>query len=129
LVDAVGEQAPDTWGVWVEPEHAMALCELLEEGHSIKLHDLIMNPAKGESHLAIVPIMLSRGAEKMMLPDLNTSIKLGDRILCCGQDAAKSTQKFLINDIRSMHYMVTGYEMPDTLIGRWLYKRKNKTVA
>jgi voltage-gated potassium channel len=128
LVEQVGEQVPDTWGVRVEPSHAVALTELIEEGKTIRLNHLIMNPAKGETHLAIVPIMLRRGIENILLPDLNTEIKFGDRILCCGLDSAKSTQRYLINDIRSMNYLVTGEELPDTLIGRWLHARKQNSA-
>ncbi len=124
LVAAVGEQVPDTWGVRVEPDYAIALCTLLEEGHHINLTHLILNPAKGEALLAIVPIMLVRGEQRILLPDLNMEVKVGDKILCCGQDSAKSTQKYLINDIRSMSYLVTGKELPDTLIGRWIANRR-----
>jgi voltage-gated potassium channel len=124
LVAAVGEQVPDTWGVRVEPDYAIALCTLLEEGHHINLTHLILNPAKGEALLAIVPIMLVRGEQRLLLPDLNMEVKVGDKILCCGQDSAKSTQKYLINDIRSMSYLVTGKELPDTLIGRWIANRR-----
>ena len=123
LVAAVGERVPDTWGIRVESAHALALCQLLEDGETVKLNHLIMNPGSGETHLAIVPIMLVRGEEKIMLPDLDTEIQMGDRILCCGQDSAKSVQKYLINDVRTMSYLVTGKELPDTLIGRWLSKK------
>ena len=124
LVMAVGEQAPDTWGVRILPTHASAICTLLEQGHTIKLHHLTMNPANGEEHLAIVPIMLVRGDEKILLPDLNMEVKPGDRFLCCGLDTAKSTQNFLLNDIRNMSYLVTGLELPETLFGRLLLKKK-----
>lgn len=123
LVSAVGERVPDTWGIRVEPAHALALCQLLKDGVTVLLKHLIMNPGSGETHLAIVPIMLVRGEEKIMLPDLETEIQLGDRILCCGQDSAKSVQKYLINDVRTISYLVTGKELPDTLIGRWLSKK------
>ncbi|OYZ10310.1 MAG: potassium transporter TrkA [Methylophilaceae bacterium 17-44-8] len=124
LVMAVGEQAPDTWGVRILPTHASAICELLAQGHTIKLHHLTMNPSNGEEHLAIVPIMLVRDDEKILLPDLNAEVKLGDRYLCCGLDTAKATQNFLLNDIRNMSYLVTGLELPETFIGRLLLMKK-----
>jgi Trk K+ transport system NAD-binding subunit len=122
LVTAVGERAPDTWGVRVETESALAICQLLEQGEKVSLRHLIMNPASGEYHLAIVPIMLVRDNKNLLLPELDVEVKKGDKILCCGLDSAKATQKFLINDIRSMSYLVTGKELPDTLIGRLLSK-------
>lgn len=120
LVAAVGEKAPDTWAVRVEPEHASAVCQMLAEGETIQLKHLILNPATGDKNMAIVPIMLLRNASTIMLPDLDCSLALGDRILCCGEDGAKAVQRFLVNDIRSMNYLVTGRELPDTLIGRWI---------
>jgi hypothetical protein len=124
LVMAVGEKAPDTWGVRILPTHASAICQLLEQGHKIHLHHLTMNPANGEEHLAIVPIMLVRDDEKILLPDLNMEIQPGDKFLCCGLDSAKATQNFLLNDIRNMSYLVTGLELPETFIGRLLAKQK-----
>jgi voltage-gated potassium channel len=123
LVSAVGERAPDTWGVRVETECALAICQLLEQGVKVTLRHLIMNPASGEYQLAIVPIMLVRDKNNVLLPELDAEVKLGDKILCCGLDSAKSTQKYSINDLRSMSYLVTGKELPDTLIGRLLTKK------
>jgi len=54
------------------------------------------------------------------LPELSTPLQIGDRILCCGLDQAKSIQRFVMHDVKTMHYMVTGSEMPETWIGRWL---------
>lgn len=124
LVMAVGEKAPDTWGVRILPTHASAICLLLEQGHTIRLQHLLLNPANGTEQLAIVPIMLVRGDEKILLPDLNTEVQLGDRYLCCGEDSAKATQNFLLNDIRNMSYLVTGLELPETYIGRLLSRKK-----
>ncbi len=123
LVDAVGEKAPDTWGVRIEPAHARAVCQMLDDGETLLLKHLILNPAAGETNMAIVPLMLVRNQQPIMLPDLDTALALGDRILCCGEDSAKATQRFLINDIRSMNYLVTGQELADTLIGRWLTQK------
>lgn len=123
LVDAVGEKAPDTWGVRIEPAHARAVCQMLDDGETLLLKHLILNPAAGETNMAIVPLMLLRNQQPIMLPDLDTALALGDRILCCGEDSAKATQRFLINDIRSMNYLVTGQELADTLIGRWLTQK------
>jgi len=53
-------------------------------------------------------------------------VQQGDRFLCCGLDTAKSTQNFLLNDIRNMSYLVTGVELPETLIGRLLLSHKTK---
>jgi voltage-gated potassium channel len=39
-------------------------------------------------------------------------------------DTAKVTQKFLVNDIRNMSYLVTGQELPETFVGRLLLKQK-----
>jgi voltage-gated potassium channel len=123
LVAAVGEKVPDTWAVKVQPEHASAVYQMLQEGETIQLKHLILNPGTGDKNMAIVPLMLQRDATTIMLPDLDTPLALGDRILCCGEDSAKSVQRFLVNDIRSMNYLVTGSELPDTLIGRWLTKK------
>lgn len=124
LVAAVGEKVPDSWEVKIDSTFAAALTDLIDHNENVQLKHITLNPSTGNTHLAVVPIMLKRGEKQMMLPDLNTPIQVGDVVLCCGQDSAKRTQKFLINDIRSMTYLVTGEELADTVIGRYFTKQK-----
>lgn len=121
LVSKLGEQVPDTWDITIADDMAVAVCGLMQQGMRPALKHLLMNPAGQQRHeMPVVPLMLLRAGEKMLLPDLATSLEMGDKILFCGLDQAKSIQRYLLHDLKTLHYLVTGNEMPETWIGRWL---------
>ena len=121
LVSKLGEQVPDTWDITIEGEMAFAVCALMEQGMQPAIKHLTMSPFGQQRHeMAVVPLMLVRGEQKSLLPELSTPLQTGDKILCCGMDQAKSIQRYVMHDIKTLHYLVTGSEMPETWIGRWL---------
>ncbi|MFD0928758.1 potassium channel family protein [Methylophilus glucosoxydans] len=121
LVSKLGEQVPDTWDITIADDMAVAVCGLMQQGMRPALKHLLMNPAGQQRHeMPVVPLMLLRAGEKMLLPDLATPLEMGDKILFCGLDQAKSIQRYLLHDLKTLHYLVTGNEMPETWIGRWL---------
>lgn len=122
LVSKLGEQVPDTWDITIEGEMAFAVCALMQQGLQPTLKHLVMSPAGKRHEMPVVPLMLVRGVQKSMLPELSTPLQLGDKILCCGMDQAKSIQRYVMHDIKTLHYLVTGNEMPETWVGRWLKK-------
>lgn len=120
LVSKLGEQVPDTWDITIEGEMAFAVHTLIQQGMQPTLKHLVMSPSGQRHEMPVVPLMLVRGDETSLLPTLSTPIHMGDKILCCGLDQVKSTQRYVMHDIKTLHYIVTGTEMPETWIGRWL---------
>lgn len=121
LVSKLGEQVPDTWDITIDGEMAYAVCTLMQQGLQPALKHLAMSPAGQQRHeMPVVPLMLVRGEQKSLLPELSTPLQIGDTILCCGMDQAKSIQRYVMHDVKTLHYLVTGTEMPETWIGRWL---------
>jgi voltage-gated potassium channel len=120
LVSKLGEQVPDTWDIIIDDDMAFAVCSLLQQGLQPTLKHLVTSFAGNRHEMPVVPLMLVRGEQKSMLPELSTPLQLGDKILCCGMDQAKSIQRYVMHDIKTLHYIVTGTEMPETWIGRWL---------
>jgi voltage-gated potassium channel len=120
LVSKLGEQVPDTWDITIDDAMAYAVCSLKEQGLQPTIKHLIMSPYGQRHEMPVVPLMLMRGEQKSLLPELSTPLLAGDKILCCGMDQAKSIQRYVMHDIKTLHYIVTGSEMSETWIGRWL---------
>ena len=121
LVSKLGEQVPDTWDLTIEGEMAYAVCALMEQGLQPAIKHLTLSPSGQQRfEMPVVPLMLMRGEEKLLLPELSTPLQIGDKILCCGMDQAKSIQRYVMHDVKTLHYLVTGSEMPETWVGRWL---------
>lgn len=119
LVTKLGERIPDTWDITICEEHAFAVCTLSAQGVQPALRHLVMSPSGDRHELPVVPLMLVRADQKLMLPDLSTPLLMGDKILCCGLDQAKSIQRYVMHDVKTLHYLVTGSELPETWIGRF----------
>ncbi len=124
LVTKLGERVPDTWDITLCEEHAFAVCALSAQGLQPALRHLVMSPSGDRQALPVVPLMLVRADQKLMLPDLATPLLMGDKILCCGLDQAKSIQRYVMHDVKTLHYLVTGSELPETWIGR-LFRQKH----
>ncbi|MBU3737042.1 MAG: potassium channel protein, partial [Methylobacterium sp.] len=92
LVEHVGEQVPETWRVTITGELAPAIVNLLGHGKSVTLETLTLDPANRSLRLPLVPLLLVRGEETLLLPERSEPLQIGDRILFCGKPDAKSAQ-------------------------------------
>lgn len=124
LVDVVGEDVPETWGAYLNPERAPAVMQFLQHGKPLTLDALMRDPAKRDRMLAIVPLLLLRGQQATLLPAANTPLQGGDRILFCGTSAAKAAHPLLVLNHKVLTYVHEGVEIPDGLIWRWIASRR-----
>jgi Trk K+ transport system NAD-binding subunit len=122
LVEVVGENVPETWAVIVDKHHSIAISELLAMGTTVTLAHLIKNPSNREERLALVPLMLVRNNEQILIPDLSTALMEGDRILLCGMPDAKSALPHILNNSKTLAYIVDGIEVPNSIVWRWFRK-------
>lgn len=119
LVEKVGENVPETWALAIDKHHAPAVDELLQKGLSVTLENLTQDPANRDDFLDIVPLMLSRNNEQTLIPTLSTKLLAGDQILFCGRPEAKSALPLLLNNAKTLTYMIDGIHIPDSAIWRW----------
>lgn len=124
MVSIMGEQVPDSWGVEISPSGAAAVLQLLNEQQAIKLEHIMLKPNTGDEYLPLMPLLLLRGQQKILMPEADTPLQTGDRILFCGRDQAKSTQRFMVQDLYSMEFLVRGAKIPNSSIGR-LFRRNH----
>lgn len=120
LVSVVGETVPERWAVTVNSENTPAITELLSKGISVSLYNLTQDPADRNNRLDLVPLLLSRENIPMLVPPASTALHIGDRILFCGKPDARSALAILLNNTKSLTYIVDGIEIPDSIVWRWL---------
>lgn len=123
LVSVVGESVPETWSITIDATNASAVTDFLHEGKFLNLAHLTLDPFAREHTLKMVPILHVRNQESVMLPDLSTSLEIGDRILFCGTPSAKSALSNTLNNIRTLTYVAQGIHLPSSLIWRWASDR------
>jgi Trk K+ transport system NAD-binding subunit len=119
--DVVGSRVPHTWTLFCDPG-ALGIRRALNEHPEpvLKLAHLLRDPDEPRSKLAATPLLLLRDGHDMLLPDENTAIGAGDRILFAGEAGAESLQLRLLGDDVAIDYVRTGRERPRTWFGRWL---------
>jgi voltage-gated potassium channel len=127
LVNVVGDTVPETWSITIDENQALAVTEFIAQAKEVTLADFTVNPNAGDKTLAVVPILLVREQETILVPDLSTPLMLGDRILMCGTPLAKSTLNTVVNNVRSLTYVVDGVDLPNGLFWCWL-RQKMQTI-
>jgi len=120
LVETVGEQVPETWEAKITGEHAPAIVNLLGHGRSVILATLTYDPANRSQNLPLVPLLLVRDKQSILVPELCTPLEIGDRILFCGKHAAKSAQPLLLINRKVLNYVLEGTDEPEGAFWRWI---------
>lgn len=126
LVGSLGEQVPETWDITLSSPQATAVVNHLGHGKPLSLEMLTRDPANRDRQLPLVPLLLLRGRQTLLMPEAETTLELDDRILFCGTPAAKASQPLLLINRKALGYVIDGTEMPDGLIWRWLSSRRRK---
>lgn len=123
LVEVVGESVPETWAVAIDQAHTPAVTNLLSWNVPVSLDHLMRDPGEREQKLDLVPLMLCRGNDYQLLPDVTTTLTEGDRVLFCGSDAAKNALALLVGNLKALTFIIDGKEIADGFIWRWLRKK------
>jgi len=119
LVSIIGETVPERWAVSINDNDAPAITELLGKGISVSLHNLTQDPADRSIRLNLVPLLLLRDGVPMLMPPVATALRTGDRILFCGTPDARSALPILLNNSKTLTYVIDGIEVPDSVVWRW----------
>jgi len=129
LHQALGDQRPHLWSIKVRPDDAPAVIETLQRGRDVKLADLVKDSRRSDNDLPCVPLALDRHGQRIMLPDNDQSIEAGDEILFCGTEGSEWLLAATIRNPYTLHYLVTGKELPRGHFFAWLYRITGQTTT
>lgn len=120
LVSVVGETVPETWVVCVSHDKAPAAAELLQQLIPLTIQHFMQDPAYRKKSLDLVPLLLIRQHEQILLPNPNMLLEMHDQILFCGTSQAKFALPLSLNNIKTLMYVYDGIEFSGSLIWRYL---------
>lgn len=129
LVSVVGETVPETWVVSVNHIHAPAAADLLHQKVELTVRHLMLDPAYREKTLDLVPLLLVRQHEQILLPAVDMALEMHDQILFCGTSQAKYALPLSLNNIKTMTYVVDGIEVPESVVWRYLKNKLSQKTA
>ena len=96
---------------------------LIAQGGALTLGDLLRDPRDRERPLPIIPLLLTRGEAREVLPDGDRPLRLGDRLLLCGCNLGRSRLTWTLQNLHALDYLLVGASPPEGLIWRWLFRR------
>jgi Trk K+ transport system NAD-binding subunit len=122
LLETFDGDPASLWVTTISDDEAPAVTEVLPH-QSVQLEDLLRDPRDRSRTLRCVPLLLERAREHLLLPDPQTQVHYGDRILVCGIADARRPLESTLRTQHTLEYLITGVELPRTAIGRLLHSR------
>ncbi|RUM93997.1 MAG: potassium transporter TrkA [Thiothrix sp.] len=114
----VTDEVPLVWELTINSEQAPTFYCGRNTG-KIHLKDLFRDPRDREKYLPCIPMMLRRGYDNILLPEDDTKIKDGDRLMFCGQNEARQQMQWTVQNDDVLMYVLTGEEHPSGYLWKW----------
>ena len=121
-----GTEAPVTWELNITEEDAPAMYAAAHGRDRIHLWQLYRDPRNRDIILDCIPLLCKRSERQFLLPDDDTKIFPGDRILFCGQAHAHSMMEWLSGNDNVFNYIRTGEEHPSGYLWRLMTGKHSK---
>ena len=114
-------EAPEVWGVRLDEYDAPAIIGWLGEGSEIALGTLLRDPREASRGLWALPLLRQRadGSEEL-LPDPETPLAAGDRLLFAGRHGIRARQRWILDNRNVLAYLLRGRAMPESHLWRRL---------
>jgi voltage-gated potassium channel len=77
------------------------------------------------ARLPCVPLVLRRGEDVQLMPELATRVQSGDELLFCGRERTVHLLVATLANEYTLRYLMTGTEPAHGYFMRWLLARKN----
>ncbi len=120
---------PEVWDVQVSRSQTEAVWEAMREGMPVPLQALMRNPASRDDNLACIPLLLKRGETETLMPEPDTLLEAGDRLLFCGESHARRGQSLCLYNFDVLGYLLTGRDVPSGAIWRRPGRRRTGTES
>jgi voltage-gated potassium channel len=88
-ISAVVQQAvPDVREILIDDRNGGALCQFGSGGGTTRLGEVLRDPWQPQRNLPCIVLLISRKRDFLLLPDVETVLQRGDRLLVCGDGSS-----------------------------------------
>lgn len=123
----IGNHNPHIWTVDITDSVSPAVTKALILGRKVSLGHITQDPASRHLKLRCVPLLHVRGEKKTMMPEEDTEISIGDKILFCGTREVKNSMDWTLKVMSSLNYVMTFKNEPESYVWRILHRYLHKT--
>ena len=98
------------------------LFELLHclKGALIQIQTLLQDPRDRDSEMSAIALMLMHNGQRELLPEPETRLRRGDKLLFCGREEARGRMEWTQQNRHALSYILTGSSEPEGTVWRWL---------
>jgi Trk K+ transport system NAD-binding subunit len=118
LVDRCDPRTPDLWRVQLTEADAPALVDWLAAG-GLRLGDVLRSPNHRDVALDVVTLILLRDGDRILAPDDDCVLHIGDVLLLAGRPAALTALAATVSDEGIAAYVIANETVPSG----WLWRR------
>ena len=115
-----GDLTPAVWDIRLDAEEAPAITQALINSRPIQLGEIMRDGADRSCRLPIVPLLVERDADSLLLPNETLVLQAGDRLLFASTLAARRDLELSLNNANELDFVLTGHENSGSLLGRLL---------
>ncbi len=119
LIQNVNED-PLLYELRIDEKHAVEIVKALDDDKEINLEIFTRSLYNREQKNNVIPLLLQREDEVLLLPSLDIILKENDEILFACDENAKNDIELIAENIYEFHYVYTGEEK------KTIFLRKNK---
>ncbi len=120
IMSTVGNAAPRNWEFHCDPlQPGLFGAFFRHDGEPPRLRHLLMDPGDRERKLVAAALYLVRKGRTLLVPDPQTELRPGDRILFIGRERARLRQLRFLSEPGAFEYVRSGVQQPTG----WLFRR------
>lgn len=101
---------PITFELSVDKDEAVEIYKYLKGLNKINLSELRKSRRNRNQNNNIIPLLVVRDNEDIVLPDWSFELEVDDKILFACDENAKNDLEYIANNIYEFHYIITGEE-------------------
>jgi hypothetical protein len=95
----------------------------------VHLDVLLRDPANRNARLSCMSLLIASAGAHTLLPEPDTVLHAGDRLLFAGRSAARRAQTGLLQNANVFDYVHVGREVPGGVVWEWLTRRREDAQA
>ncbi len=121
--ERVDQQAVESWSIHIDSGETPALMQAIADGEPISLQLLGRHPHDRTRRLPVLPLLVERAGDAILLPGEDWTLQAGDTVLFCGLDWVQGQMLWTVSNHNVLRYVMSGSEGASGLVWKRLTRR------